>query len=344
MEKDLIFEGIESTADAIQRAYSQTLRKKLQEYWMVLDDAAGMEPEDFRKRFKPGKKSAWANNVIYHVNDLKKAMSNREFQTLPNYITDQEKLMAGLTEFNYLFPEDELVKSFLPVLLTGYLQRRKPNDSFVENLYTYQHESGRLIAKRAQTYLRIPPLEETYKGLYHNPLNRKVSSKNTNRAFSIYRRIMVFFLILEAVSCSCNVPLSFYIYDVLTGALTLMGGCTEKLIDEVENLKPEEIWTDHEELREKIMKCVVKTRRSFSKIRTVKPCKSHPIPQENPQFLIFLGNLRSQLYDGENKDDFDDDSDLFATLDRLHYSEDQRPMYDGIDIAALFTNETDTSE
>ena len=51
MDQDLTFSGIGSTADAVLKAYSQDLWKRLQDHWTALDDAAGMEAQEFFEKF-----------------------------------------------------------------------------------------------------------------------------------------------------------------------------------------------------------------------------------------------------------------------------------------------------
>ena len=332
MDQDLTFSGIGSTADAVLKAYSQNLWKRLQDHWTALDDAAGMEAQEFFEKFGPGKKGFWFGDVIFHVEDLKRHMPDAEFRKFPLYISDRERLMAGLTEFNYLFPEDPLIRSFLPVLLTGYLQKRQINDSFVENLYSYQRDSRRNFSKKMRMYLDIPSLEDAYPGLYRNPQARNVSSKNTKRAFGIYRQIMIFFVILRAVSHSCNVPLSFYTYDILTNSLVLLGGHAGNLLDAVEDLEPTDVREEHRQLSAEILKYIDDTLCSFSGIRTIDSDEGHPEPKWNIPFLTFLGNLRCQLYVSKGEDDFNDDSDFFAGFDWRHHCNRSEALVDGIDM------------
>lgn len=219
MDHNNASEKIESTPDSIFKIYAQDLRKKIQEHWTALDTATGMERREFLERFGPTKGGFWFGDVSFHFCDLEKRISRAEFCKFPTYIADNKILNARLIEFNYLFPKDPLIEAFLPVLLTGYLQKRSTNDSFVENLYAYQNGASVDFKKKSQIYLAIPSLERAYPGLYNNRQARKVSSKNISRAFKIYQQIMVFLVILRAVSHKCNVTLSFYVYEILTGAL-----------------------------------------------------------------------------------------------------------------------------
>lgn len=231
--------NIESTSDAIFKMYAQDLRQKIQEHWTALNTASGMEREEFLERFGPTKGGFWFGDVSFHFRDLEKKISHAEFCKFPTCIADKETLNTRLIEFNYLFPEGPLTKAFLPVLLTGYLQKRSTNDSFVENLYAYQNGALVDFKKKSQMYLEIPSLEKAYPGLYHNPKARKVSSKNISRAFKIYQQIMVFFVILRAVSHKCNVTLSFYTYEILTKALHLLNKYPEKCFNMLDNLEPQ---------------------------------------------------------------------------------------------------------
>lgn len=326
---------IKSTSDAIFKIYAQDLRKKIQEHWTVLDAATGMERREFLERFASTKGGFWFGDVSFHFCDLEKRISRAEFCKFPTYIADNKILNARLIEFNYLFPEDPLIEAFLPVLLTGYLQKRSTNDSFVENLYAYQNGALVDFKKKSQMYLDIPSLEKAYPGLYNNPKARKVSSKNISRAFKIYQQIMVFFVILRAVSHKCNVTLSFYTYEILTGTLSLLNQYPEKCFNILDNLEPQQILEDPPELHREIIKYIGDTIDDFVKIRTINPHDNYHEPAGSIPFLIFLGKLRYELYGHEESDDmfFNDISDMFAHIDwGHHYDESEEPLYSMDDV------------
>lgn len=330
MDHNSLSGKIESTSDAIFKIYAQDLRKKIQEHWTALDMAAGMEKREFLEKFGPTKGGFWFGDVSFHFRDLEKRMSHTQFCKFPTYIASKKVLNTRLIEFNYLFPKDSLTEAFLPVLLTGYLQKRSTNDSFVENLYAYQNSTSVDFKKKSQMYMDIPSLEEAYSGLYNNPKARKVSSKNILRAFKIYQQIMIFLVILRAVSHKCNVTLSFYMYEILTGALSLLNKYPEKCFNRLDKLEPQQILADPTELHCEIIEYIGDTIDDFAKIRTSNP---HDILHDaisSIPFLTFLGKLRYELYGQEETDDmfFSDCSDTFAIIDwRHHCDESEDPLY-----------------
>lgn len=135
-----------------------------------------------------------------------------------------------LGDLRILLPNNDMIKGVLPVLMVGYVLNKKPGDSFVTSLTGEQ--LGEAFSYDGKTKLFLPPsLIESYPGLK----DEKFVPYPTKTLFHAFLHPILFLFLLLQARRDCNVSLSFYTYEYLTGYLHLLSLNAETLLDKLDD-------------------------------------------------------------------------------------------------------------
>lgn len=367
---------ITKTARSVKKRY-EDLQESLISHWVDLQDADSKSEKKFLSEYGPSNTGYWFGDVSYiDIFSQKLQWINFE-KSFPVNLSNLKRRSQLMSEFNYLFPCSPLTENFLPVLLSSFFLNSSENKPIAKNLFTIKGPMD--IKSSVKELTLIPRWEVTYKKLLENKKARKVSTKNLGRAFAIYRRIIIFFLFMKAADEIANIPLSFYTFQAMTGYLELLDTKATNLVSILDGEGPLKLFEYEQNgsvMTNNILEYIDETLDEFCKMQV--DLKREPIYFSN-SFLVFLGNLRGQLYDhseeydraiekgegetrvmNKNKRKIDskvpvDDSDFFAALDewRSYVTEKQRNYHpadnpaidqDIVDLTGLLMKELEKPE
>lgn len=117
-------------------------------------------------------------------------------------------------ELHNLLPQDDLVKAFLPIILTNYVSRRSQMSDVYDILF------GDLCNEALPRQLEKYWAPSSWKERYKNISSKNCKGTNFFRTLPIYVNAIQFLFFLKDTK-DCNIGLSFYVFDQLTGYLRL---------------------------------------------------------------------------------------------------------------------------
>lgn len=160
-------------------------------------------------------KFPWFGDIQYWIEVCKRNTSSCILKKFPSAI--RENPSQPLLELHRLLPQTNLTKAFLPILLNGYFRNYRKNNCFFETITNEPVDDS--VFERGMKLFITPQFTETY---------RKLSSKdcrngNIGRILPVYLQIIQFLVFLTSTSQICNVSLSFFCFERMTGYLHLLG-------------------------------------------------------------------------------------------------------------------------
>lgn len=233
---------ISETSMAVHYQYHGCLSKELIKHWKDLYNASDKLPDKFSDKFydRLAGNYPWFGDMLFFWSDVQKHTSASIFEEFPLNI--RENLKEISIELDYILPKTSLTQAFLPVLITCYVfNRRKTNLSFIKALYEKNSLNDGNIPDlgfdRGLKYLSTIEMKAKYSKL--SP--KDVSLKDAKRARAVYLNIIQFFIFLLSFENLCNMALSFYTFECMTGYLHLLGDEANDIIREFDKKKPSEI-------------------------------------------------------------------------------------------------------
>lgn len=210
-----------------------------------------------------------------------------------------------------MLPEISSVKAALPVLLCNFFSNwGKPYANFVtllkeESYYSDQHSKFEAVLKTGEKLWIAPSLKKAYGKLTGNDF----SIDNVKRILPVYLKTIQFLVFLQYASNSryvgsaCNVSLSFYSYESMTGYLHLLGADARDYVSKIDKAigdsssAPESLFAQVEETYgERIKKYICDYVEDF--YANDFP-KNEPSGEKQyrwtPNFLTYLANLKVEL-------------------------------------------------
>lgn len=284
--------------------YIETLGR-LKTYWksfpLLGDGYFGAFERDFYKRL--GETNPWFGDISMWWDSIKSETDPRVFEEFPISISGKQssggryenELKSIGIELDYLIPNEDLMKQFLPVLITCYIFNRRKNNLFVKQIYECDEESWNSAIRHGTQSFIAEPMRKRYSKLSADA----ISLKDTKRSRAVYLNIIQFFVCLKNLSDTCNVSLSFYTFEAISQYIGLLGNRAIDLICEFEGKDPADILCKDKFLDEKIMEYVKLVLEDFSDLKI--PHKQDSSKgtslraQYPPSFLQFLIGLRDEL-------------------------------------------------
>lgn len=188
--------------------------------------------ENYWRRKSPPP-SAKATDSITICLDKSKEWKNyfeeKFLESFQREVTENFKKMDVLCgDLKNMLPDEnsEEIERILPVLITSYIQNKKHNDSFAFSLIDGSLEEDFQYHQKVEIF--IP---ERWEKRYSKLTERDCEESNARRIFPVFLNAATFLFFLLKTKDVCNIGLSFYIYDYLTGYLSLLSSKSVKLID-----------------------------------------------------------------------------------------------------------------
>lgn len=273
----------------------------------------------------------WFGDISFWVSDLKKRCSSELFKAFPASLKNppekptkkpsenppenspekppEKPLKKGAKEvgmeLHNLLPQNDLVKAFLPIILTNYFSIHSTfgnKDILTDGLY--DDNDNAFLKQWKKRWLPLP-WEKRYEKLSYTDCK----TSNIGRTLPVYANAIQFLYFLRCTKSFCNIGLSFYMFDSFTGYLRLFDSrafyyitkVEEEYTQRFENIKeteafPSELLTKKTEYDEKIIEFIDEI---ISNLHTLKKFNAagkyeKPIPL-NRDFLFFLKNLKLEL-------------------------------------------------
>ena len=295
----------------INEKYFGELKDQILHHWDALYVADGMEKNDFYEKYTLPTGKYWYGDLAYRISSLEKQMGWKNFKQFPKSIVSKDILLKRLAEFHYLYPQTECAAAFLPLPMTNFFLNWSL-DQFVSRLYLPEKALSGDFVKEVRMFQEIPPVYTTYSKLFSNPGSGFISSKNAQRALAMYRRIIVFFLIMQATRNRANIPLSFYTFAAMTGYFQYLGNEVEQILCKIEDTGLDHILkktTESAKITEEICAYIDNSMSEFGEYDQ-QDCIYH-----SKSLCIFIGNLRQELYADREDAIPEDESDMIARLD-----------------------------
>lgn len=226
----------------------------------------------------------WFGDIQYTWKNFKKTCPYIFWKRFPANLTKEDRLPEIATELHYLLPNTDLVKTFLPVLLSSYVTKRKSN--FWESLNDEDLDIDQIECKK--DLWSTPPLRDTFPKLTAD----NVSLTCLDRGLSVYSKIIQFFVFVEATSHICNVSLSFFGFDAMTGYLRLLGADARHYINESGKTMENQLLCISSEINQEILQYIEYTIDTVQNMNVPKNGKPWQLPFE---LLTFMYNLKCEL-------------------------------------------------
>lgn len=170
----------------------------------------------------------WFGDIKFVWRDFSKKCPKALLSHFPANIT-KGRLPEIASELHNLLPRTDLVKSFLPVLLSSYVTNRKKN--FLQLL---NNETLDISHIESQKHLwSTPSLSKNYPAMTADD----VKLKSWDRGLSVYSKIIQFSLFNKATFHICDVGSSFYMFEIMTGYLHLLDADACYYIDKLARTK-----------------------------------------------------------------------------------------------------------
>lgn len=136
-------------------------------------------------------------------------------------------------ELKNLLPENdtEEIESILPVLITSYIQNKKGNDGFARRLIDEGFDGNFDYHKKVEIFT-----PQRWEKRYSSLKASDCKESGTRRIFPVFFNAVMFLFFLLKTKELCNIGLSFYIYECLTGYLGLLSSKAETIIFELDQL------------------------------------------------------------------------------------------------------------
>lgn len=214
-------------------------------------------------------------------------------------------------ELKNLLPENdtEEIESILPVLITSYIQNKKGNDGFARRLIDEGFDENFDYHKKVEIFT-----PQRWEKRYSSLKASDCKESSARRIFPVFFNAVMFLFFLLKTKELCNIGLSFYIYDCLTGYLRLLSSQSEKLIDYLsqvystgnvttDHVKDDEITNLAELLLEDFQLIPDLTKTQIQLFE--KYCKTHKIFKYPLSLYTFAGRVGSSLSPEFMPDDSD---------------------------------------
>lgn len=236
----------------LEDVYKKELIKEIANHWKNLS-CENVEVEDLYERLREerpwfGDFEGWYLKVaeVYDPQDicklktLEKSPLARLWKRFPVSFRDPSFELAR--EMDYLFPETELTKAFLPILITSYcvsrVSSRQSNMDFLPNLiqkiFYEKHTKCPFSDTTILKILKLPSLHRKYPKYTAS----NYSLRNPASALSMIGTVYLFFLFLTETAEICNVSWSFYVFECMTSYLDKLDAEAIKFIDILDEIHP----------------------------------------------------------------------------------------------------------
>lgn len=209
----------------IKEKYQTDLWKDIKNHWISIN------PIELNEMLEKQCEKPWFGNLSSFWENIKNNCSPSISKQFPDSLLNKESMIRNQTELNFLLPKTDLVNAFLPVLITSYFENRHKNLKFLNNLF--QGACTETDLERGKYLWFTAPFKETYKKLRAE----HCKANSIGRTLPIYIHILQFLAFLACTSCHCNVGLSFYLFEYMTGYLHLLGADARYYIQLLEKEK-----------------------------------------------------------------------------------------------------------
>lgn len=210
------------------------------------------------------------------------------YERFPSVI--KEHLPEAGYELHNLLPQTDLVKTFLPVLLTSYITHYPHRKNFLDLLG--QDNSNTDFIEKGKKLWITPPLRVSYNKLTAADCN----PVNIERTLPVYLRIIQFLVFLVNTAAICNVGLSFFLFEEMTGYLHLLGEDAKHYLELLGTMDIEHLMTAKSEYDRKIVKYSKQIVADLGLLKYAMASPDRRIKYTRPfSFLVFLANLEDDL-------------------------------------------------
>lgn len=287
--------------DMLKNYYTNDLSNTIKRHWKkTITDGIATTNNRF---LRPEDIELWRENMNAHyIPSLFENFSKLTLNDYSNTTSKENRIIVG-EELSVMLPNDSLVKAFFPVLLSGYVTRRWSMPKVYLYLTAENYKNPPLLQWIKKLWVPIP-WKEDFKSLQYK--NCKLS--NASRTLPVFAKIVQFLFFLVNTRSFCNVGLSLYVFEQLTGYISLLDYnaryfcvCVEKeyakrLKDrDVSKKIPPEIITEKTKCDDQIIKYI---ETMISNLQE-SPCFSYPKSNEeakvNSYYATFFVLLKFQL-------------------------------------------------
>lgn len=290
--------------------YEADLWRDIKQHWRELNKCKSYE-ENIKIPWFTSTEAMWKNVENKCGPDI--------FNIFPSSI--QHNVSKIERELHWLLPKTDLVKAFLPVLLTSYFTNRAKSTDFLKLLMEEEYNDNDSVIEKGRNIWISPTLKETYKKLRSSDC----TPENIRRTLPVYMRIMQFFVFLCCESSICNVGLSFYYFEHMTGYLHLLehevsANTILNLLRECEIQEPLEPKSQYDDVITMFSEFFINDMKHLS-------LKKAGSKNKSELFRIFLSRLKNELLESE------------GTLDITKIPEEQLQLLENIKYskASLFS-------
>lgn len=307
----------------LRKIYCDDLWNDIKKHWLALNKSE----ISFERPERP-----WFGDILYWGDRLKNFSHPSVYEKFP--ATIKEHLPEVGYELHNLLPQTDLVKAFLPVLITSYVTRYSHKKDFL-GLLEQNNPSPALIEEGKKLWI-IPPLRFSYKKLTAADCN----PVNIARTLPVYLQIIQFLVFLVNTVAICNVGLSFFLFEEMTGYLHLMGEDAKHYLELLSTMDIEHPATVKFEDDEEIIKYSEHILSELNFLKYTKASSDKRIKYTRSfSFLVFLANLDEELSLSDAPDrgfediDFEDPKQSHwaaQLLDRIDFSNRNAPNAPGI--------------
>lgn len=309
--------------EELKRIYCNDLWNDIKKHWLDLNE----DKISFERPDRP-----WFGDILYCGDQLKKNSHPSIYERFPSVI--KEHLPEAGYELHNLLPQTDLVKTFLPVLLTSYITHYPHRKNFLD-LLDQDNSNTDFIEKGKKLWI-TPPLHVSYNKLTAADCN----PVNIERTLPVYLRIIQFLVFLVNTAAICNVGLSFFLFEEMTGYLHLLGEDAKYYLELLGTMDIEHHMTTKSKYDEEIIEY---SKRILSDLNLLKYAIVS-LDTDNDctrpfSFLVFLANLGDELSPSDalarGIEDIDPSDPkqchwVAQLLDRINFSTHNDPNAPGI--------------